>query len=354
MPQIFGEDSLQQYAEMPHFIFIMPHRLFGLTIPKASQVLTEAELQQVLLRHEVQEDPKSEVQRELHTNLRNEIASVVKQIDDPELREIAQDILWDLVRFFDWLAQIDSNLHKLDTLLECLSILEILQVEAHSLTDFIDTKAMTARVVSDRMREVLDGISYGITHDLRRIFEQEFVGRTREQSTPLVYGKILHAHGLLTNTFQQSVITLLQCFKPDLEASVLFNDAELRLEQSLILCRDLSSLISLTRRAETHPEPDVLRKVVGRILEFRDGTMHYLMYKDWQGYESLALELITAIENNLETKPLLNRFVCYLEVLYGHVKMRAVLADNFPFSANFAHTRDTPIDFENSREIIFL
>lgn len=317
-------------------------------------VLPETELEQVLLRNEVQEDPKSKVHRELHTNLQNEIASVVKEIEDPELCEIAQAILWELVRFFDWLAQIDINLHKLDTLLESLSILEILQFEAHSLTDFIDTKAIGARVVSDRMREVLDGISYGITHDLRRISEREFMGNIRQQSTPLVYGKILHAHGLLTNSFQQSVITLLQFFKPGLEVSVLFNDSELRLQQSLTLCRDLSSLISLTGRAQTQPEPDVLREIVGRILEFRDGTMQYLMYKDWQGFESLALEVITAIENNLDSKPLLHRFVSYLEVLYGQVKMRAVFADDFPFSASFAQTCNTSMDLESSREIILL
>jgi len=307
-------------------------------------VLAQAELEQLLLRHEVQEDPKSEVQRELHANLQNVIASVVEQIDDPELREISQDIFRELVRFFDWLDQIDSNLRKLDTLRESLSLLEILQFEARSLTDFIGTKAMRTRVVSERMRDVLDGISYGITHDLRRIFEQEFVGEITQQSTPVVFGKILHAHGLLTNAFQQSVITLLQFFKPDLEASTLFNDSELRLQQSLILCRDLSSLISLVRRAQRQTEPLVLRKVVGRILEFRDETMPYLMYKDWQGYESLALEVITAIENNLDSKPLLDRFLCYLELLYGHVKMRAVLANNFPFSANFSLTRDTSID----------
>src|SRR6266498_376497 len=323
-----------------HFITNEPEPQFLV----CDEVQAEAEPQQVLLSHEVQEDPKSEVQRELHANLENEIASVVKQINDPELREITRHILGELVRFFDWLAQIDSNLHKLDTLLESLSILEILQFEAHSLTDFIDTKAMRARVVSDRMREILDGISYGITHDLRRISEQELVGGITQQSTPLVYGQILHAHGLLTNSFQQSVITLLQFFEPNLKASTLFNDSELRLQQSLILCRDISSLIRLMRRAQTQTEPDVLRKVVGRILEFRDGTMQYLMYKDWQGYESLALEVITAIENNLDSKPSLHRFLCYLEVLCGHVKMRAVLADNFPFSANFAHTRDTPID----------
>jgi hypothetical protein len=90
----------------------------------------------------------------------------------------------------------------------------------------------------------------------------------------------------------------------------------------------------IIRRAQTQTEPDNLQKVYARILEFRDGTMEYLMYKDWRGYENLALEVITAIDNNLDPKPLLHRFLCYLEVLYGHVKMRAVLSHNFPFSGN--------------------
>ena len=102
-----------------------------------------------------------------------------------------------------------------------------------------------------------------------------------------------------------------------------------RLQQSLILCKDLSSLMRFVRLAQANGDPDVLRSVTARILEFRDGSMQYLMYKDWRGYESLALEVITAIENNLDPKPLLHRFICYLEVLYGHVKMRAVLAEDF-------------------------
>ena len=124
----------------------------------------------------------------------------------------------------------------------------------------------------------------------------------------------------------------MQVFKPDLDASKLFNDVELRLQQSLILCKDLSSLMRFARLAQANADPDVLRSVTARILEFRDGSMQYLMYKDWRGYESLALEVITAIENNLDSKPLLHRFICYLEVLYGHVKMRAVLAEAFPYS----------------------
>jgi hypothetical protein len=285
-----------------------------------------------LLIDDIPADPQTKLQREVQVNLQNEIDTVIPQIANRELREISQTILSEMLRFFDWLSRIENNLHKLDTLLESLSLLEVLEFEARSLTDFIDTRAIRLAKGNERLHEVLDGISYGITHDLRRIFERELVRGVTEQSIPIVYGKIMHAHGLLTNCFQQSTITLLQVFKPGLDPSTLFNDVELRLQQSLILCKDLSSLMRFVRLAQANDDPNVMREVTTRILEFRDGSMQYLMYKDWRGYESLALEVITAIENNLDPKPLLHRFICFLEVLYGHVKMRAVLADKFPYS----------------------
>ena len=292
----------------------------------------EPDPQVPLLCDVVHVDPQSQLQREVQANLQNEIDSVTTQITHPELREISQTILAEMLRFFDWLTRIENNLHKLDTLLESLSLLEVLEFEARSLTDYIDSKGIKLAAGNERLHDVLDGICYGINHDLRRIFERELVRGVTEQSIPIVYGKIMHAHGLLTNCFQQSTITLLQVFKPELDASKLFNDCELRLQQSLVLCKDLSSLMRFVRLAQANADPDVLRSVTARILEFRDGSMQYLMYKDWRGYENLALEVITAIENNLDAKPLLHRFICYLEVLYGHVKMRAVLAEAFPYS----------------------
>ena len=292
----------------------------------------EPEPQLPLLGDTVELNPLTESQREVQANLQNAIDQTLRGIEHPELRNITQTILGEMVRFFDWLDRIENNLHKLDTLLESLSLLEVLEFEARSLIDFIEARAIKAAAGNDRLHEVLDGITYGITHDLRRIFERELVRGVTEHSIPIVYGKILHAHGLLTNCFQQSTITLLQVFSPKLDATSLFNDIEARLKQSLVLCKDLSSLMRFVRLSQANSDADVLRTVVDRILEFRDGSMHYLMYKDWRGYESLALEVITAIENNLDPKPLLHRFLCFLEILYGHVKMRAVLAENFPFS----------------------
>jgi len=295
------------------------------------------DLELPLLSHEIQDDPQTETQRAVQANLQIEIDSAIRLIENPDLRNVSQTILIELVRFFDWLARIENNLHKLDTLMESLSLLEVLEFEARSLTHYIQTKAVKVATAAgaDRLTDVLDGISYGITHDLRRIFERELVRGVTAQSTPIVYGKILHAHGLLSNCFQQSTITLLQVFKP-IDSTTLFNDIEARLQQSLVLCKDLSSLMRFVKLSQANSDPDVLRTVTERILEFRDGSMRYLMYKDWRGYESLALEVISAVENNLESKPLLHKFLTFLELLYGHVKMRAVLAENFPYSGGDA------------------
>ena len=277
--------------------------------------------------------PAAGAGEELQARLKLEINIALDQIGDPVVHELVGTISHEILRAFSRLTLIEANLHKLDTLLENLSILDVLQFEIRHLTDFIESEAMHTIGVGEKLLDVFDGISYGISHDVKRIFERELTGGIRDQSTPVVYGKILHAHGLLSNCFQQSLITLLQLFNPKLDPLKLFNDFEERVRQSLLLCNDLSSLMRVVRGAETQSTPDTLREVVQSAIKFRDGSMQYLMYRDWRGYERLALALITSIESNCDSKDLLNQFGCYLEVLYSHVKMRAVLRDMFPSSS---------------------
>ena len=277
-------------------------------------------------------DGPAAIHSHVHDRLKSEIEIALRSIDDPVIRELAEAILHEMRQLFNRLSLVESNLRKLDTLQENLSILEMMQFDIHSLVQFIQFTAMPAASGNEKLHDVLDGISYGISHDVRRIFERGLLGNVANQSTPVVYGKILHAHGLLTNCFQQSSITLLQVFNSSVDPVFLFDDFEQRLKQSLSLCRDLSSLMRVVHQAQLESSPDNLRAVVATVLEFREGSMQYLMYRDWRGYERLALELITAIEHNGDAKDLLHQFACYLEVLYGHVKMRAVLRDMFSSS----------------------
>jgi|SRR5215813_207212 len=272
---------------------------------------------------DLQAGPKNlDSPRALTPALQTRVEHAIGRINDLAVRETAASTLEQLVRLLNWLRLVDSNLKKLDHLRENLSLLELVHLEARSLLEYLQVKAIEVNGHSTPLRDVLDGIVYSLTHDLRRIFEEELAGSVAEQSTPVVYGKIVHAQGLLNNCLQQSMITLVQLFDPELDGSVLF-DAEERLQQSLVLCADLLSLIKLARRTQTRP--DELNSLVEEIIKFRDGSMQYLMYRDWRGYEKLAHEIAMSIEYNGDPIPLVHQFQCFLETLFGHVRMRAVL-----------------------------
>jgi len=184
---------------------------------------------------------------ELNVRLQVEIRSAVEGIDDPVLLELLRTIFDEILRVFDRLFLIELKLNELDTLQENLSILELLQFEVRYLLEFINVRALTTTNLSQKMLETFDGISYGMSHDVKRVFERELTSDIRTKSIPVVYGKILHAHGLLTNCFQQTLITLLQVLNPKLNPIHLFDDFEERLRQSLLLCNELSALMRVVK-----------------------------------------------------------------------------------------------------------
>jgi DNA-binding FrmR family transcriptional regulator len=266
---------------------------------------------------------------EVRSRLQLESSTALARCEDPTGRELLRTTFNEFLRMFDRLSLIENNLEKLDTLLENLSILELLHFEIRLMVDFIEAEVMYNQNLTAKLRETFDGVVYGISHDLKRVFEREITSETRTRELPVVYGKIRYAHGVLTNCFQQAFITLLQALNPELDPIQVFNDFEERLRQSLLLCNELSLLIRAVKQAQEQLSIEILEDVVERVVEFCDGNMQYLMYRDWRTYEEHVLAVTTAIENDLDVTDVLHRFVCYLEVLYGHVKMRSVLKGVF-------------------------
>jgi len=274
-------------------------------------------------------EPVSGISDKLKSQLQFEASLALAECQDRAGHELLRTTFNEILRMFDRLSLIENNLEQLDTLLENLSILELLHFEIRFMVDFIEAEVMYNRNLTDNLRETFDGVVYGISHDLKRVFEREITGETRTRPMPVVYGKVRQAHGVLTNCFQQAFITLLQASNPELDPHTVFNDFEERLRQTLVLCNELSSLIRAVKQAQEQLNIEILEEVVDRVVEFCDGNMQYLMYRDWRSYEEHVLAVTTAIENDLDVTDVLHRFLCYLEVLYGHVKMRSVLKGVF-------------------------
>ena len=64
--------------------------------------------------------------------------------------------------------------------------------------------------------------------------------------------------------------------------------------------------------------------LIERLAKFRDISLKYLMYRDWDDFERFMEEvIITSGASGL--KDVLHRFEVYLEALLGEVNKRAVL-----------------------------
>ena len=237
----------------------------------------------------------------------------------------------------------EANLHQVA---ETLALLELVQADTLALLDFTEKQALQTEGISERLYEVLDGMSFALRHEVRRVFEDDLGDLSSEEPHEITQAKIADAHRILTNCLQQSIITLAQVFDPRLDGRQLFDNSKARLKQSLLLCKDLWTMINLVRRAERNFDADLINQVMDRVKAFRNGSMHYLMYRDWGHFERIVEELECSLRGELDSGPVLHQFLCYLETLLGQVKLRAVLAEVMTdFFCNQIGNKETELDW---------
>lgn len=234
-----------------------------------------------------------------------------------------------LARLLDRLRLVEVSLRRDHPLKQTLPIFCLVYEEARALLEFIETRALRTEELEGEVFDALDGTNYAIAMELRKVFSRELVGLSSFRQSPPIYAKVENAHGLLRDCFQQSIVALAQVFDPGLDGARLFNSFQTKLEQSLMLRSDLWTLLQIVRRAEKEREHQPISRVIERLVAFRDGSLRYLMYKDWEACERF-MEEVAAARGAVEVTPVLHRFGAYLETLHGQVSMRAVLADH-PF-----------------------
>jgi hypothetical protein len=273
--------------------------------------------------------------------LESQIDLILGNTDYLPILQAVRRIFNDLVRMLDCLRLMEANLHQVG---ETLALLELVQADTIALLDFTEKEALQTEGISERLHEVLDGMSFALRHEVRRVFEDD-LRELSSESREITQAKIADAHRILTNCLQQSIITLAQVFDPRLDGRQLFDNSKARLKQSLILCKDLWVMINLVRRAELSFDPDLISQVMDSVKAFRNGTMHYLMYRDWGHFERVVDDLSRS-GGDLDCGPVLHQFMCYLETLLGQVKLRGVLGEMMPdFFSNQIGNKEIELDW---------
>ena len=238
-------------------------------------------------------------------------------------------IFSDLARLLERLRFIENYLRSDSPLKQTLPIFTLAHEEGRALLKFIETRALRTEGLDEAAFDTLDSSNYAIAMELRKVFAHELVGLTALRQAPAIYDKVENAHGLLRDCFQQSTVALAQLFDPALDGARLFNAFQTKLEQSLALRRDVWMLLQLVRRAEKERDRYPIARLLEKLASFRDGSLRYLMYKDWEACERF-IEEVAAARGAIELSPVLHRFGTYLETLHGQVNMRGVLAEH-PF-----------------------
>lgn len=263
-----------------------------------------------------------------------ELDRVVREIESPEVRQIVGTVLQDLLRLLECLMLLENHLRRVDAAEETFALFQVINDEARELLDYIRSDGLSCAEMTEDLSDTLDGITFAVSHDLQRVFENAPQAISSESSqipeAHVVVGKLYRAHDVLTNCLQQSTISLAIMFDDALIGAKLFNNSDRRFRQSLQLCQDLAALIQLVETAEKEcVEPTLSRLTLG-IEKFRNESMECLMYSDWPQFEDFCEQLKLNTSETPALEHVLHQFRCYLETLLGQVRMRAVLTDVFP------------------------
>ena len=175
----------------------------------------------------------------------------------------------------------------------------------------------------------MDGAVYVASIELRKVYQQELVGVTEIRPTPQVRARIEASYGLLNDSFEQTLAGFTQLINPHIKTHELFPVYKIKVEQSLVLRKDLWMMMKAVQNAEQNPEAYPMDDLRRRLTNFTETTMRYLLYKDWETFERFVEEVVRT-QNKKDLVPILHRFGAYLETLFGQINMRAVLADH-PF-----------------------
>jgi hypothetical protein len=265
---------------------------------------------------------------------------VVDEIANPEVKTIVRTVFQDLLRLLECLRLIETHLTYVDKAEQTFAFLHLMYDEARALVDFIQGDALDTESIQGDLANALDGVSFALTHDLRRISRSEASSATPPHAR---LSEIHRAHNILTNCLQQSTIGLAIVFDSGLVGSKLFNNSDVRYRQSLQLSQALITLCHLVELAGETGDLVAINNLNMSLDEFRNHSMEYLMYSDWPQFEGFCERISQAANDFTSVAPVLHQFQCYLETLLTQVRMRAVLAENTVSSFEMHVFEATPL-----------
>ncbi len=243
----------------------------------------------------------------------------------PPLGKRLQHILTELSRLIKYLQLIEEQVSEDTPPRKTVVIFRAVHDRAHALANFVNVAAAETGEGDETLYEVLNGIGFALTHELHRVYDDEAAGLLGPEDSAPPRGRAVRAHGLLLNCFQQLIVTLLQALDPTLDGAAIFEDFRIKREQSIVLYGELLALLTKVRKAQN--DFGLLQSIslTNSLKQFREDTLHFLMYQDWAEFEGFIKEIVETHDDAAGLREALRKFTSYLETLIAQVSMRTVL-----------------------------
>jgi hypothetical protein len=243
----------------------------------------------------------------------------------PPLGKRLQHILTELSRLIKYLQLIEEQVLEDTPPRKTVVIFRAVHERANALANFVNVAVAETGEGDETLYEALNGIGFALQHELHRVYEEEASGLLGTADSAPPRGRAVRAHGLLENCFQQLIVTLLQALDPTLDGGAIFEDFKIKREQSIVLYGELLSLLTKVRKAQN--DFGLLQSIslTNTLNQFREETLHFLMYQDWAEFEGFISEIVEKHDDARGFLEALRKFTSYLETLIAQVSMRTVL-----------------------------
>jgi hypothetical protein len=252
------------------------------------------------------------------------IAALIKRIPHEGLRQDVAKIFLELFRLLRYLDFVEKDLVNDRPLKNSLLIFSLVNSELRILFDFIETRVCKHSEVSTTSNEILDGAVFALSQEMKKVFSHELVGLVYLRQAPPIYAKVENSHGMLKNALQQTIVQISQAVDTEFDAASVFSGFMNRLEESRRLLDEIQILVKHIGSFEPSADYEKLMPLTKVFDDFRETSLKFLMFKDWEEYENFVEE-VSAAKSTENLRSTLHRFRIFLEALCGEVGKRAVL-----------------------------
>jgi hypothetical protein len=251
------------------------------------------------------------------------IIQIVRSIQVPMYKRSIAAVLLEFQRILRYLHGIGLQMQEQSSLKRSLPIFSLIHAELKWALQYLEDQFLRREHPDIHFAELIEGITYSLTMELRKVMQRELVGVAALQQYELIFTKIQNSQGILLNAVQQVVFAIAHYFNPRLQGHDLFPDYVTRREQSIQLRSDILELKDYVDQFMQTSDLHHLSDLIKKIEWFRNNSMKYLMYKDWFEFDSFYHE-VCACKSTGNLNFTLHRYLVFLSALIKEVNKRAI------------------------------